>query len=577
MKKFIHKTLFTTILASTVSLVSITNAHSETLKEELILLLDTHPNIKAGESSLLAAEEGIKTAFSEYLPTVQATGNFGYERIDSPGRRTATDPETSPFTTGQARNAKVTITQVLFNGFRNDANNSTAKHGAELAKYAIENSKQAILLEGISTYLSVIRNFKLYRLASNNEETIRKQLELEDERVRRGAGIAVDVLQSKSTLQVAKERRVAFEGQLENSISQYEQVFGHPPYPQNLVMPTPPLGLIPETVDEVIEIALAENPALLSQTISETIASDAKKIARADYFPTIDVSGEWNYEDDLSGTRGTRRDYKAKVNASWTLFNGFATRYGVAAAAYNYKSTLDIGNGSRRKITESARLSWTGLKTARERVSLLQNAVNIAAEVFDARKKLRDAGKETVINVLGAESELFNAKINLVSAQHDARLTVYSLLLAMGRLTLDSSTNLTSISKPKTYTSVKIIKPNQESKNIDRITKEISKLEISKNSLANQNKHTKVVSVSTSIDPKNRKMGQDKENNERNETSLEELKQGPLNEMDVLEVTKGDSDKSKLDNSNNTSTLFSEEITFATVIDANFTRLWPYK
>ena len=54
------------------------------------------------------------------------------------------------------------------------------------------------------------------------------------------------------------------------------------------------------------------------------------------------------------------------------------------------------------------RLAWDQLDTARKRVDLLRNAVNIAIEVHDLRKKLREAGKETVINVLDAENEVFN-------------------------------------------------------------------------------------------------------------------------------------------------------------------------
>ena len=80
------------------------------------------------------------------------------------------------------------------------------------------------------------------------------------------------------------------------------------------------------------------------------------------------------------------------------------------------------------------KLSWQSLLTARNRLDLLENAVNIATEVFISRKKLREAGKETVINVLDAENEVSNAQINYTSASYDERLSIYQLLLSMGRL-----------------------------------------------------------------------------------------------------------------------------------------------
>jgi len=72
--------------------------------------------------------------------------------------------------------------------------------------------------------------------------------------------------------------------------------------------------------------------------------------------------------------------------------------------------------------------------TARERVQLLENAVNIASEVFTSRQKLREAGKETVINVLDSSNEVNNAAINFTSASYDERLAVYQLMLSMGLL-----------------------------------------------------------------------------------------------------------------------------------------------
>ncbi len=93
---------------------------------------------------------------------------------------------------------------------------------------------------------------------------------------------------------------------------------------------------------------------------------------------------------------------------------------------------------TRRKTEESVRIAWNTLKTAEERVMLLDNAVNIASEVFESRKKLRESGKETVINVLDAENEVFNARINYVSALYDARIAAYEVLRSMGRLEVSS-------------------------------------------------------------------------------------------------------------------------------------------
>ncbi|HEX9837429.1 MAG TPA: TolC family protein, partial [Alphaproteobacteria bacterium] len=55
-------------------------------------------------------------------------------------------------------------------------------------------------------------------------------------------------------------------------------------------------------------------------------------------------------------------------------------------------------------------------------------------EVFDSRRRLRDAGRETAINVLDAQSEVFNARLNYLAATYDAQLAVFRVLGAMGLL-----------------------------------------------------------------------------------------------------------------------------------------------
>lgn len=445
MKKRLCVLAFSAALLGTTPLFAIRGqANAQSLQEVTAQLLTSHPQIRAARQAVASSEQGINAAFAEYLPTVSASGDFGYERIDSPGRRTA-EPAQGPFTTGQSRQASVTITQTIFNGFLNESNNDNANLAKQSADINLEEATQSILFEGVSIYLEVLRNLRLIELAGDNEATIQRQFELEDERVQRGSGITLDVLESKKRLQVAKERRVAFDGSLRDSLTRFNQVYGQIPVISDMTMPTPPLSLVPKNIDIAVATALEVHPAIRNSVTRIDIANEQRSIAQASFYPSVDLQASWSYEDDLASTRGTRRDYTAKVQANWDLFNGFATLAGVARASHDYLSSIDQSNFVKRKISEETRLAWSGLDTARKRMALLQNAVNIAAEVFSGRRKLREAGKETVINVLDAESQMFDARIQLVAVQHDARIAVYRLLAAMGQLNLDTISRLATL------------------------------------------------------------------------------------------------------------------------------------
>ena len=160
---------------------------------------------------------------------MSSTGTIGPQYIDSPGERTRLQDQDHKVWSRTGITAGVTATQNLFNGYNTASLVKTARLTKEIAELTLKGTRQNILFEGTSAYIDVLRQMRLIDLARNNEMTIQRQLNLEDERVRRGSGIAVDVLQAKSRLQLTKERRVNFEGALEDSVSRYFQVYGHAP------------------------------------------------------------------------------------------------------------------------------------------------------------------------------------------------------------------------------------------------------------------------------------------------------------------------------------------------------------
>jgi adhesin transport system outer membrane protein len=239
---------------------------------------------------------------------------------------------------------------------------------------------------------------------------------------------------AKSRLQIAKERRVTFEGALENAVSRYIQVFNRPPDIDRMTDPAPPVDVLPSELDRVLDIALLENPAINNANTAIEVARTQRNLVKAEFFPNLDMVGSWNFEKDFNTVLGARRDYSVVLQANWDLFSGFSTRHSLSQANFNYRASQDDHDQTARQIIQQSRLSWQALLTARERAELLANAVNIASEVAVARKKLREAGKETVINVLDANNEVINAQINYVSATYDEIISIYQMMLSMGRL-----------------------------------------------------------------------------------------------------------------------------------------------
>ena len=420
--------IISTTFASGVMFAVTAGVHAQSLNGELAELLADHPQIQSASKTAESTGKEIDKALAGFYPTVAANADGGAEYIDTPTER-AKQFDSKAWE--RTRNVLgLTVTQSLFNGFATTSAVKTARLNRAIADITLEGTRQNTTFEGITVYIDVLRQRRLVDLARSNEETIQIQLNLEDERVQRGSGIAVDVLQAKSP----KERRVNFEGGVEDAISHYIQVFDHAPDLEAMMDPVPLVEMLPSELEAAIKIALKENPAVSNSDANIEAVKERRRTVGAEYMPTFDLVGRWNYEKHKNATIGTRHDYSVLLEANWNLFTGFSTKASLAQAAHDYGASKDNHRFVMRKVIEQIKVSWQALLTVRERLELLENAINIASEVFDSRQKLREAGKETVINVLDAESEIFNARINFTSASYDERIAVYQLLLAMGRL-----------------------------------------------------------------------------------------------------------------------------------------------
>lgn len=419
------------VLVSVGPLVGAGAAVAESFEEALMRMLVEHPRIQAAEQGLGASAEGIGQARAAFLPQVSLSADHGYEYIDSPDRR---ENPGDPSSLSRSK-ATLTATQNLFSGFANSSTFEISKLDARRAELGLERTRQALTLDAISVHNAVTRDSLLVQLATLSERTIARQLNLEDERVERGSGIAVDVLLAKTRLQLAKEQRVALEGSLIESITRYEQVFGVSPATGELVSVDVPPSTLPRTLPETRESALEQNIDIKVAGNRVSAAEERADVARAGFYPSVDLVGSTNFEDNVNTNRGIRRDYSVLLRVNWELFAGFRNQSAAAGAAFEKAAAIATEADIRRSVEEDIGIAWQSLKTAEERTELLRNASLIAREVFEARQKLRAAGNDTAINVLDAETEVFNARINQVRAEFDARVARARLLFSMGQLT----------------------------------------------------------------------------------------------------------------------------------------------
>ncbi len=403
---------------------------AQSLQESLALIIQDHKRIRAAEADVLSARETAIASLGGWYPTFDVTAFYGLEEQRKPDAR---DTKFYP------RQMDVKLTQLLWDFGANNGAIRAAERTYDQAQATLTSTRQALILEGVTAHVNLIRANELLRFALMSEENIKRQTELEDARVQRGAGFSTDVLQAKTQLAGTQARRVQAEGALQNVRNRFRAVFYRDPSDlQSLVKPRPPIDMLPSSLDEAIEIAMENNPQLKVQLIAADIARETVKQTRAtELFPTLNAIGSSAYKQDVQGTQGFKGEQLIKLELTYSLNLGMTQVNTLRASKGAFSAAQDRYGDARHQMEELARNAWQNFLTAKENAEALRNQANIANEFLELARKERQLGRRSLIDVLAGETALINANSDSVSAETDVILAVYNLVSVMGFLELD--------------------------------------------------------------------------------------------------------------------------------------------
>ena len=163
------------------------------------------------------------------------------------------------------------------------ATNSTIRTAGRVvvqAEAGLNAARQNILLRAVTAYVNILRSQEVLKFAERSEVNIKRQTELENARVERGAGLSTDVLQAKQQLAGAQARRVLARGALAIARNSYNTVFGTMPTAVSAEdRPVVPVSMIPGDIEEAVAIALDNNFQLEAVNFANVLPA-CRRLAR---------------------------------------------------------------------------------------------------------------------------------------------------------------------------------------------------------------------------------------------------------------------------------------------------------
>lgn len=403
-------------------------ASAETLQEALVTAYTSNPTLEAQRARLRANDELVPQALSNWRPVVKLSGDSG--RSSEAVKIVPNSP--LGYSLVSPSDINLTVSQPLYRGGQTVAQTKQAEATVQAERALLDSTEEQIMLNVITAYMNVVQDRAVLDLSINNEQVLQRQLDATNDRFRVGEVTRTDVAQAESRLSAAHADRTQAEGNLRAAVANYITEVGHAP--DSLVPPDKVTGL-PNSVEQAREIALAQNPNILNAQYTYDASAYGIDLAAGALLPTVTLNGTALKSYDFNGTQTFERIYEASVNVTVPIYQQgleYSRLRAQKHTAGQARITVDV---TRRDTVESVTRAWEALQTARARIVSYSDQINAAQVALEGVQRESQVGSRTVLDVLNAEQELLNARVNLVQAQHDETVAAYQLKGTVGQLT----------------------------------------------------------------------------------------------------------------------------------------------
>ncbi len=402
-----------------------------TLPDLLKNVLETHEDLKNFESQVEKIEAQYRKAMALYYPTLDLQADGGREKID---KEFNADTNMNRYNVTFSANQLVTD----FGKTRKIIGRSAVL--LEQANARLASKRQQVLREGIIAYINLVKAREQLKSARLSEGRIKELTGIEKALVEKQAGLSSDVLQAKSQLAGAMAIRVQAEGDLSIAKNRFQAVFSHTPDNSEIEQFIDiefPYRKLPVTLEDAISLAQKQNPELLITLYDTEIAQKDIDIAKAAFYPQLNLFATALRKDNDAGIKGYSDEMSAGMEFRYNLFRGGGDRAELKSAIANKKASSYNNEYVQKIIREQVSNSWEQLSILKQRTELLAQQADIVENFLILAKKERKMGTRSLLDVLSGEINYINATANSIAAGQETKIAAFNLFFAMGSMNLE--------------------------------------------------------------------------------------------------------------------------------------------
>src|SRR6266404_4669669 len=382
------------------------------IEQAVALAQAQNPDIAIARKKVIGARGGLIEARSGFLPSLTSTGLYDKRQQQSQSQLRQED-----------YNATLRLEQNLYTGGQITSQRAIAQLNIEKQNYELQETASHVAMDVRIAFNELLLNRAKVRVRQDSVRVLDEELKGQEQSF--SAGIVGKLNVQRAEVALANERPELFNAQtqLRNSYLRLGDLFGADAGPGAKAAPFEVSG----------ELQYQPNHPDLNECLARADANRSvikarqKDIQIEDQQYILDRSGSRPHVRAFSGYEVySERDpevgqefnygYVVGINATWNIFDGFATKGRMQATRARREAAVQALAAARRSVASEVRSAFFDLKQAERVLETETRNVQTADEALEIAKGNFSAGLGTQLDILQAASDVTRTRTTRLSA-----------------------------------------------------------------------------------------------------------------------------------------------------------------
>jgi outer membrane protein len=417
-------------------------AGAQTLSELVTQARGFDAQWQAQQADARAAASRADQALSGLLPSVglQAGASRTHADVHVSGALPPTMQVPGSMSTSQ-QNLQLSAQQPLYRPANRIAYEQ-GQRGLDVAQAQLDSAAQGLIVRVAQAYFDVLAAQDSLNVARAQKKAITLQLESAQRNFEVGTATITDSREAQARFDLVTAQEIAAENDLQVKRVALDQLVGRTgAQPTPLAKPVTLPQLQPADMQSWVDTALANQPRIRQAQLALDIAGLDTQKAEAGHKPTVDLQAGYqvNRYPDGSMTPAIPLGYRTHaasigVVMNMPLFAGFAVQNRVKeTVALEEKARAQLDD-ARRNVEQATRTAFLGVQSGQAQAKALEAALASSESALEANRTGYDVGVRINIDVLNAQSQVYQTQRDLANARYQVLLGQLKLRQAAGVL-----------------------------------------------------------------------------------------------------------------------------------------------